>query len=334
MARKATEYVETNPVVMMPDEALHEAHSETLANEAELEHIKAGYTEDRDLANQLLGQAQMANAIAKFSDVVTLSKLQQIKENKLYRALAGKKAFSPDGEEISDVGTFEGFCRVLGLSYSKVHEDLQNLTTFGETALQNLSRLGVGYRELRKYRKLPEDQRTALIEAAKSGDKDTLLELAEDLIVKHAKEKEALTKQVTELTADAEATSRLMADKNTKLDELTKIRSAISPTEEKVGVFKAEIAAGFDVLETTISQLYLVHGAILKEDVQWGDSDDAERLILRQFATLFGDRLNRAAQQLAELCDTYEATLAGWGAELDGRVLNPFPDANASGDEA
>ena len=40
--------------------------------------VQSDYTNERDLANQLLGQAQMANAISKFSDVVTLSKLKQI----------------------------------------------------------------------------------------------------------------------------------------------------------------------------------------------------------------------------------------------------------------
>ena len=183
--------------------------------------VQSDYTNERDLANQLLGQAQMANAISKFSDVVTLSKLKQIKENKLYRALSGKKAFSPNGQEISDVGTFEGFCQAIGLSYSKVHEDLQNLDHFGEEALQNLSQLGVGYRELRQFRRLPEDQKTALIEVAKTGDKDSFLELAEDMIAKHAKEKESLTQRAEEAEANLEARSRVLEDKNSKIDQLT-----------------------------------------------------------------------------------------------------------------
>ncbi|WP_108971568.1 DUF3102 domain-containing protein [Parazoarcus communis] len=136
-------------------------------------------------------------------------------------------------------------------------------------------------------------------------------------------------KELREALRDAReqgsAKDRLLADKNAKIDELStgtkRHKPVVTEVDEKVGAFKAEIAAGFDALETTISQMYLVHGAILKEDVQWGDTDDAERLILRQFATLFGDRLNRSAQQLAELCDHYEATLAGWRAELDGHAL-------------
>ena len=61
-------------------------------------------------------------------------------------------------------------------------EDIKNLRQFGEQALESMSRMGIGYRELRQFRRLPDDQKTALIEVAKTGDKDSFLELAEDLI--------------------------------------------------------------------------------------------------------------------------------------------------------
>ncbi len=167
--------------------------------------LQANYDQGRDLVNQMLGQIQMSRAISKFADVVSLSKLKQIKENKLYRAVAGQKGVSPSGEEIADVGTFEGFCSALGLSRSKVDEDLSNLDAFGEDALNQLNAIGLGYRDLRQFRKLPADQKTALIEAAKAGDKDTLLELAEDLIAKHIKEKDEFTQQAAEATQNYSA---------------------------------------------------------------------------------------------------------------------------------
>ena len=330
MARKAKEYVETNPAVLMPDEALHAAHAVTLANEAELHAIKDAYSDERDLLNQLLGQAQMADAFAKFSVTVTTSKLAFVKENKLYRTLSGKK--SGDGHQFS--GTWDEFCSLLGRSREQVDEDIRNLKTLGEDALESMSRMGIGYRELRQYRRLPEDQKTALIEAAKVGDKDAFLEFAEDLIAKHAKEKESLTKKLEDLASDGEAKARLLADKNAKIDELTTLRSSVSPWDEKVAVFKGEVSAHFDRLEEQVGQLYIMHGAILKDDMTWGDSEEAEHLILRQFATLYGDRIDRLAQQFAELQGHYEATLAGWRAELDGRVIDVADGVDATGQEA
>lgn len=174
---------------------------------------EADEAESRDLVNQLLGQVQMARSFAKFADVVSLTKLQHIKESKIYRALAGKKGFDLDGNEIADVGTWDGFCQALGLSRSKVDEDLTNLTAFGEDALKQLSAVGAGYRELRQYRKLPADQQQALIEVAKEGDKESLMELAEELIAKQVKEKEALK-------ADLEISRQNVAEKKEQVSHL------------------------------------------------------------------------------------------------------------------
>ena len=179
--------------------------------------VQTSYDDERDLLNQLLGQAQMAEAFAKFSVTVTTSKLAFVKENKLYRALGGKK--SGDGHQFS--GTWEEFCSLLGRSREQIDEDIRNLKAVGEQALESMSRMGIGYREFRQFRRLPDDQKTALIEVAKSGDKDAFLELAEDMIAKHAKEKEALTQRAEEAEADLEARSRVLEDKNGKIDQLT-----------------------------------------------------------------------------------------------------------------
>lgn len=330
MARKAKEYVETNPAVLMPDEALHAAHAVTLANEAELHAIKGAYSDERDLLNQLLGQAQMANAFGQFSVTVTTSKISYVKENKLYRALKGQK--SRDGHGFL-TGTWDEFCQLLGRSVEQVDEDIRNLKALGEEALESMSRMGIGYRELRQYRKLPEDQKTALIEAAKVGDKDTFLELAEDMIAKHAKEKEALAKQVEDLKADGEASARLLSDKNAKIDELTKIKSTVSPWDEKIAAFKTELAGGFDLLDASVGRLTLMHSVILQEDTKWADTDEGEQIVLRQLATLYGDRLDRLAQQLAQLQQHYGATLAGWRGELEGHVLEVPGEGSAAGGE-
>ncbi|MGP5781540.1 hypothetical protein ACTX1J_32725, partial [Pseudomonas aeruginosa] len=151
--------------------------------------IALGIQEERDLLNQLLGQAQMAGAFEEFSRTVRTSKLAYVKENKLYRALAGRS--SPHGAENLS-GTWEEFCNLLGRSVDQVDRDIANLRAFGEEALESMSRMGIGYRELRQYRKLPDDQKTALIEVAKTGDKEAFVDLAEEMIAKHSKEKEEL----------------------------------------------------------------------------------------------------------------------------------------------
>ncbi|ENT2765687.1 TPA: hypothetical protein MXV29_006964, partial [Pseudomonas aeruginosa] len=115
MARKAS------PVKVEP---MPEINQETYQEEASaltmLGDIAQGMHEERDLVNQLLGQAQMADALSQFSRTVRLTKLAYVRENKLYRALAGKKM--PNGSALK--GTWEEFCTLLGYSKDKVDLDL------------------------------------------------------------------------------------------------------------------------------------------------------------------------------------------------------------------
>ncbi|OCG27975.1 hypothetical protein A9G45_13290 [Gilliamella sp. HK2] len=204
--------------------------------------IQSEFNEDRDLLNQLLGQAQMADAFSKFSLTVSTFKLKIIKENKLYKALAGKK--TADGQQFS--GTWEDFCSLMGKSRQQIDEDILNLNNFGEQALEEMSRIGIGYRELRQYRKLPEDQKTALIEVAKAGDKEALVELAEEFIAKNAKEKEQLKKENSNLQADYKALSKRNADVAKEKEELAiklaQFEMKTVPLDERLEPFKKQIA--------------------------------------------------------------------------------------------
>ena len=189
--------------------------------------LQANYAEDRDLLNQLLGQAQMADAFAKFSVTVTTSKLAFVKEHKLYQALKGRQ--SGDGHQFS--GTWEEFCGLLGRSREQVDEDLRNLKGLGEEALESMSRMGIGYRDLRQYRRLPDDSKAALIEAAKAGDKGELLDLAEELIAKHAKEKADLSQQLEESAKEHEATAK-------RLEVVTEQKEQAEARAARIAVMK------------------------------------------------------------------------------------------------
>lgn len=155
---------------------------------------------ERDLLNQILGQAQAAQAFQQISQTLGVSKLAYVKESKLYKALKGVK--NPNGLVLS--GTWEEFCALLGMSDEKANQDIANLKAFGEEALESMSRIGIGYRDMQQYRRLPDDERAALIAAAKSGDKDQFLDVAESIIEKHAKEKESAQKEIAERDARLE----------------------------------------------------------------------------------------------------------------------------------
>lgn len=217
--------------------------------------IAQGFGEERDLINQLLGQAQMAGAFEDFSRTVRTSKLAFVKENKLYRALAGRK--SPHGAENLS-GTWEEFCNLLGRSVDQVDRDISNLRAFGEEALESMSRMGIGYRELRQYRRLPEDQQAALIEVAKTGDKDAFVELAEEIITKHAAEKAELSKKLEDSQADYDALSKMEADTSKKLREakleLERNQLRTQPWDERIAPLKEEITARQCLIDESLAR--------------------------------------------------------------------------------
>lgn len=274
--------------------------------------IQADYNENRDLVNQMLGQIQMSRAISKFTDVVSLSKLKQIKETKMYRAAAGQKMVGLSGEEIADVGTWAGFCQALGVSASKIDEDLTNLDAFGEDALKQLNSIGVGYRELRQYRRLPQDERAALIEAAKVGDKDELLELAESLISKHAKEKEALTVELTEVQSNYEAQGAVIKKKDEKLNslekQLHKQRNRAGdwhPRATEIAIETTRHAA--ETLEA-LDKLDTMRNAILTEEFGEADRDTA----IEAMAVVYYDAVSQIAGRLAEVMADCEEVFIGY----------------------
>jgi hypothetical protein len=274
--------------------------------------IQADYNENRDLVNQMLGQIQMSRAISKFTDVVSLSKLKQIKETKMYRAAAGQKMVGLSGEDIADVGTWAGFCQALGVSASKIDEDLTNLDAFGEDALKQLNSIGVGYRELRQYRRLPQDERAALIEAAKVGDKDELLELAESLISKHAKEKEALTVELTEVQSNYEAQGAVIKKKDEKLNtlekQLHKQRNRAGdwhPRASEIAIETTRHAA--ETLEA-LDKLETMRNAILTEEFGEADRDTA----IEAMAVVYYDAVSQIAGRLAEVMADCEEVFVGY----------------------
>jgi hypothetical protein len=233
------------------------------------------------------------------------------------RGLAVLKEACPHGQ-------FMARLDVLGIETRVAQRFMQTAVKFSNASSTPLLKAAGNQTKLFEMLVLDDEQIDELALEGQTGE----LKL-DDVATMSVKE---LRSKVREAKQEREAMQRLLADKNAKLDELSAAKLSFSPFEEKVNTFKTGIALHFDRLDEGIAQVYLLHGAILQEDTQWGGDDEQERLILRQFSTLYGDRLRRLTQQIAELRDHYEATLAGWAAELDNRNLDLF-QAGQGGDD-
>ena len=174
-------------------------------------------TQDIVEAHEAMGMVRAFGFVNKLLTVDTLKVMREVKEAKKYKGLVTYI----DGE-LTTVGSWEEFCKACGLTRQKVDEDLQNLSKFGEEFLETSQRLGLGYREMRKLRQLPEEARAEIVDADYSAttDKEELIEKIEDLTAQHAKEKEALQAQLKRKSDDYEAQAKVLATKNERINHL------------------------------------------------------------------------------------------------------------------
>ncbi|NKF51391.1 hypothetical protein G3R49_12565 [Shewanella sp. WXL01] len=167
-----------------------------------------------------IGQAQAFNFAAKLLTVSELKLVADIKESKAYKGLT----YTGADEKLLTVSNWGECCKhILASSQQHIDERLNNLQLFGEEFFEASQNMGLGYRDLRKLRQLPEADRTLVIEseAIDSGDKEAVKDLIEDLTSKHAKEKDELKTQLADSEQLAEVRSGMLQDINTRLNNTT-----------------------------------------------------------------------------------------------------------------
>lgn len=188
-----------------------------VANADALNHTLSAITTEQLLLSEQVGAIKAFEFTKKLLTVSTIKMLSEIKESNKYKGL---QVIGTEGELLT-VSTWEQFCTSLGVSRQKVDLDIQNLAAFGEEFLETSQRMGIGYRDLRKLRQINDEDREFIIngEAMQAGDKDGLIELIEDMSVKHSKVKSKLENQVKDLNAEAKAKDRVIADKQQTIDD-------------------------------------------------------------------------------------------------------------------
>lgn len=312
------------------------AVAEDVAAADQLIELRADYSDERDLANQLLGQVQMADSLSKFTQTISISKLAFVREHKLYKALKGKKmpdgpAFSsaipggnaekmPDGPAFS--GTLAEYCSLLCKSHDQVDSDIANLQAFGQEALESMSAMGIGYRELRQYRRLPEDQKLALIEVAKAGDKEGFVELAEEIIAKHTKEK-------AKATEDLEAKDRVLAQKNELIDSLhEQVATKFVPREGSAAQTGADQALLDEINGAALTARAAMCRLFLAVDkALYGDATEAIELAARQAVEYLSQQLVDIAMEFNITVDFETRLKPAW---MDDDMLAAMEAKNAA----
>lgn len=213
-------------------EAAEDMAAMIIASDIQKENeIKARTQEERERliaeAYKLVGRVEGMTAVAKFADVGTLLTLKAIKDDKIYKNLP-------------TVGTWDNLCKSIGLSRSKVDEDIANLETFGTDFLEKIGNYGIGYRELRQLKKaatsgilaIQTDTITVDGETIPLADKDELKDALERVIFakdQALKAKDELNKtQLKVIEADTERKRRLNEEKEAAWAETDKYKKELA----------------------------------------------------------------------------------------------------------
>ena len=255
---------------------------------------------------KLIGQMQAVDMFKKFVGTADAVLFRQVKESKAYR---GMRVPMPDGS-VKVLNTFEEFCELMGTSRRKADEDIMNLNVLGEAFMESAQKMGLGYRQLRQLRALPEEERQLVIEgeAVSATDPEALKDLLEELAAKRAKDKEALK----EARANLDAKDKVLKAKNDTLDsvqtELAKLKNL--PPDQKVILQGERETEALRLLHLTGFELIGAFGKYLARVRSLLDSPDVGRHAREQAVTLTSGLCSQIAEELLEA-----------GVDIDFRIL-------------
>lgn len=181
---------------------------------------------------QGMGMFQALDYIQKFSGIARLKWLADRKESCDYK---GASVVGRDGT-MHTIKNFDDLCDFVGHSRSKIHEDLQNLSTFGEGLLEAQEALGLGYRELRRLRagikSLPPEEQQKILDDVQAADGSEEAKAAlDDLKIKLATTEMALKDAKDDMSAK-EKLSKAKSERLDKLQEQVIKLTCMSPDEQ------------------------------------------------------------------------------------------------------
>lgn len=284
-----------------------------------------------------LGRLEAMDFVATVANSAILAIYENVKKSKTWRLLRNPR--SGDGRQFESL---DEFCEVkLGKSYKRLRELAHNRNLIGQEAFEQAERLGLHQRDYNAIKALPAPDQELVrraVEEAKS--RDEVLDLLQELAVRHAKEKEALTAQVEETKATLEAKDRVLqtrAELIGKLEEQVARSDKFTPRPGSVARTKAEDALLKEVFMQSLRVNGRMRALFVSVDGALGDSggnapeavQQAARAAVQHLAQQFADM----AQEFGIAIDLDERIEAPWTAE-DEAALQALAAKNAAEDKA
>lgn len=189
---------------------------EAAAQEAAVHHLDKTLL-DQSEALVRSGRIQAYQFFQKLGRVAAIKEFHRLREVGGYKGLAYRDA-NGDTRHVVDL---DEFCEVfLGRSYNSLYEDAQNLNSLGDELYDRALTLGLTTRDFREIRRLPSSDQDLVKEAIQAKSREAVIEIMETVVAKHSKETAQFDKTIKGLQADVEATRKVAAKKDAKLNDL------------------------------------------------------------------------------------------------------------------
>lgn len=174
-----------------------------------------------------IGRLEALDFILTVSNSAILPIYENVKKSKAWRYLRNPK--SSHGKNFQSL---EEFCEVkLGKSYKRLQALAANRSAIGHEAFEQAEKMGLRQVDYNAIKTLPApDQELVRRAVEEAQSRDEVLDLLQELAGRHAKEKEALTKEAAEARAEKQAVEKVLQTKNQQIDKLQLVQ--VLPPEE------------------------------------------------------------------------------------------------------
>jgi len=211
----------------VPDHALTDADTPALSALAETASQMAAADAvilDTFESAKMLGRMEAMQFIATVAEKAQAEMFIHFKESKRYKGLP----YRGENGESRHVATLDEFCQAyFGKSQRRLQELAANYHLLGPELYEQAERIGLRQRDYNALKALPAQDQEIVKQAIEAEDRSRVIDLMQEMAVKHGKEKEAARaemdakdKQIADLKGDLDAKAKLIAAKNEKIDEL------------------------------------------------------------------------------------------------------------------
>lgn len=203
-----------------PATEIVELKPEAAQDVAAADMLRAAETllQDFEEVHRQVGQLEAFEFTRRVADVAAAQIFENLRNSGKYKGLPYKDA----GGSTRYIASLDEFCDVkLGKSLRRCQELSQNLRLLGPELYEQSERLGLRNIDYKALRALPDDDQVLIKQALEaSSSREQVIDLMQEMAVRHAQEKAALRGELDEQQAAADGKDRLLAQKTQRINEL------------------------------------------------------------------------------------------------------------------